>query len=226
MISCRDVRFSYTADFSLEIDHLEIGKGNRVAVTGASGCGKTTFIKLLAGILRPDSGKIFLNDLDMTTYSMAELQDLRIVKTGLVFQEFELLDYLRVIDNVTLPLRINPVLKFGQEHRQRALELLDAVGLRDKSKRYPGQLSQGERQRVAVCRSMIATPEILLCDEPTANLDAKNRDAILRLIFDYCDTFKATLVLVTHDREIVSAFDQQIDLSTYSFNRNSKTDES
>lgn len=226
MISCRDVRFSYSAEFSLEIDHLDIGKGQRVAITGPSGCGKTTFIKLLAGILRPDSGKIFLDDLDMTGYSNSDLQDLRIVKTGLVFQEFELLDYLKVVDNVTLPLRINPVLPYTPESTDRAQLLLDAVGLGDKSKRYPGHLSQGERQRVAVCRSMIATPGVLLCDEPTANLDTKNRDTILRLIFDYCDANDATLIMVTHDREIVSAFDLQIDLSKYSFTTNSGTDES
>lgn len=226
VINCRDVRFSYSAEFSLEIDHLDIGQGQRVAITGPSGCGKTTFIKLMAGILRPDSGKIFLDGLDITSYSHTDLQDLRIVKTGLVFQEFELLDYLSVIDNVTLPLRLNPVLTFETEHSVRALELLNSVGLGNKSKRYPGRLSQGERQRVAVCRSMITTPGILLCDEPTANLDAKNRDAILKIIFDYCQTHNATLVMVTHDREIVSAFDQQIDLSKFSFTVNSGTDES
>ena len=210
----------------MEIGHLEIPEGSRVAVTGASGCGKTTFIKLLAGILRPGSGKIYIDDLDITGYTDRDLQDLRIVKMGLVFQEFELLDYLSVLDNVTLPLRINPVLQYTAESRVRGQELLEAVGLGTKSGRYPGKLSQGERQRVAVCRSMIANPGLLLCDEPTANLDARNRDAILQLIFDYCATHKATLVMVTHDREVLGNFDKRIDLSKYSLTRNTPEDES
>ena len=220
MISCRDVRFSYSEEFTLEVSSLAIEKGCRVAVTGSSGCGKTTFIKLLAGILLPDTGTITIDNLNITAYKKEDLQDFRIVKTGLVFQEFELLDYLTVLDNVTLPLRINPVLKFDPECKQRAAELLDMVGLGSKIKRYPGHLSQGERQRVAVCRSMIATPDILLCDEPTANLDSRNRDAIIKVIFEYCRKQQATLVMVTHDREVLSAFDRQIDLGKFNLTTN------
>lgn len=215
MIRLEQLRFSYAADFTLEIDRLELEQGAKIAITGSSGCGKTTFIKLLAGILKPDSGKIFLDDLELTTYSESDLQDLRIVKTGLVFQEFELLDYLTVLDNVTLPLRINPVLKYCKQSQHRAKELLDSVGLGEKYRRYPNKLSQGERQRVAICRALIATPGILLCDEPTANLDARNRDIILKIIFDYCKAENATLVMVTHDREILNSFDREIDLQQF-----------
>lgn len=226
VIRCRELRFSYSKAFSLEIDHLDISRGDKVAITGASGCGKTTFIKLLSGILKPDSGSVFLDNLELSRYSKTDLQDLRIVKTGLVFQEFELFDYLKIIDNITLPLRINPALTYTPQSTSRAQQLLNAVGLGKKSNSYPGQLSQGEQQRVAVCRSMIASPGILLYDEPTANLDAKNRDAILNIIFDYCHTHNATLVMVSHDREIIPSFDLQIDLSKYSFTRNPQTDES
>lgn len=213
MIGCYDLRFSYSEDFALEIEQLHIQQGTKLAVTGPSGCGKTTFIKLLSGILRPETGKIMVDDLDITQYSGNDLQDFRILKMGLIFQEFELLDYLKVIDNVTLPLRINPVITYTREAVSRASDLLDEVGLGNKTQRYPGRLSQGERQRVAVCRSLIASPKILLCDEPTANLDVRNRDLILQLIFNYCQTENATLIMVTHDREILKSFDEVLDLS-------------
>ena len=225
MIRIEKVSFSYSTDFSLEIDHLEIDQGSRVAITGASGCGKTTFIKLLAGILQPDSGRIIIDDLDITAYSTSDLQDLRIVKCGLVFQEFELLDYLRIMDNVTLPLRINPVVKYTKAHEMLSLELLDNVGLGSKSNRYPAKLSQGERQRVAVCRALITSPKVLLCDEPTANLDSRNRDAILKLIFNYCETHQATLIMVTHDRQVLENFDREIELSRYHTSKTNSTHE-
>lgn len=213
VIGCYDLRFSYSEDFALEIEQLHIQQGTKLAVTGPSGCGKTTFIKLLSGILRPETGKIMVDDLDITQYSGNDLQDFRILKMGLIFQEFELLDYLKVIDNVTLPLRINPVITYTREAVSRASDLLGEVGLGNKTQRYPGRLSQGERQRVAVCRSLIASPKILLCDEPTANLDVRNRDLILQLIFNYCQTENATLIMVTHDREILKSFDEVLDLS-------------
>ncbi len=192
----------------MKLRDLQVSRGKRLILTGPSGCGKTTFIKILAGILPADSGKIVIDKLDLTSYSQKELQDLRLMKIGLVFQEFELLEYLSVIDNVLLPLRINPVLSLTDESKDRALLLLDKVGLRDKAGRYPRKLSQGERQRVAICRSMIANPDLLLYDEPTANLDARNRDIILELIIEYCRENHATLLMVSHDREIFPSFDE------------------
>ena len=136
----------------------------------------------------------------------------RIAHVGLVFQEFELLPYLDVIDNVLLPYRISPVLALDDETRERATSLVREVGLDGKQRRYPGHLSQGERQRIAVCRALVTRPAILLGDEPTGNLDPANRDHIMDTLWRYSDETEAPLVVVTHDHELLARFDRTIDV--------------
>lgn len=215
VIRVSKLRFSYKDGFSLVIDHLEIPRGARLALTGESGCGKTTFIRLGTGILQPEEGKIMVDALELTQYSEKDLRDIRILKMGLVFQEFELLDYLSILDNVLLPFRINPVLKMPDDAQHRAIALLHRVGLQDKTRRFPGNLSQGERQRVAVCRALVTQPSTLWCDEPTANLDVRNRDLIMDLILEYCQDHKATLVMVTHDQALLPYFTMHIDMNRF-----------
>lgn len=179
---------------------------------GPSGCGKTTLIQLISGILQPDRGNITIDEVEITRYTREEVQDFRILKMGLIFQQFALLEYLTVLDNVLLPYRINPVLQANKELSGKAHALLTSVGLGDKAERYPGKLSQGERQRVAVCRALITGPDLLLCDEPTANLDQGNRDKIMDIIFSYCNREKKTLLMVTHDETLLPNFDRVIRL--------------
>jgi putative ABC transport system ATP-binding protein len=133
----------------------------------------------------------------------------------LIFQEFKLLNYLNVLENILLPYRLNPILELTIEIRNRATELAVSVGLSDKINRHPKNLSQGERQRVALCRALITSPSLLLCDEPTANLDPANRDKILDLLFEYGQEKPASLVMVTHDPEVLGRFDQQVDIRDY-----------
>lgn len=213
MISCRELRFSYTGSpFELSIPELKIERGTQLVMVGPSGSGKTTFLNLLAGILQPDSGSISIDGIELTQYDKPSRQDFRIVKIGLVFQEFALLEYLNVLENIILPYRLNPVMQLADPVRARGKKLASMVGLGDKLKRFPRNLSQGEKQRVAFCRALVTEPEVLLCDEPTANLDPGNRDHILDLLLSFCRENGKTLVMVTHDHEILDRFDEVIDI--------------
>jgi putative ABC transport system ATP-binding protein len=137
------------------------------------------------------------------------------VKMGLVFQEFELLDYLNVLDNILLPYRVTPIHELTTSIKKRAEEIASDVGLSDKLKRYPNKLSQGERQRVAVCRALLTEPAYLFGDEPTGNLDPKNRDHVMSILFEYSDKTNAPLLVVTHDVDLVERFDRRIDVREY-----------
>jgi putative ABC transport system ATP-binding protein len=213
MISVRKILFEYPGTgFRLNISQLDFAPGETVAVVGPSGCGKTTLINLLSGILRPSSGRIEIERLAISELATEDCQDFRAVKMGLVFQEFELLEYLDVLDNILLPYRITPILELQDLVVERARSLAADVGLADKLHRYPGRLSQGERQRVAVCRAMVAGPGILFGDEPTGNLDPANRDHVMDVLFDYSARADAPLIVVTHDQELLGRFDRTIDI--------------
>lgn len=213
MIRLVDVEFGYpTGGFQLRVSRLGISAGEKVAVTGPSGSGKTTLVHLIAGILVPASGRVEVAGLDLAGLGVDDRQDVRAVKMGLVFQEFELLDYLRVLDNILLPFRLTSALELDDDVRRRAEAIAVSVGLGDKLRRYPGELSQGERQRVAVGRALITRPTLLLGDEPTGNLDPVNRDHIIDTLFEYADETHAPLVVVTHDHELVPRFDRAVDV--------------
>jgi putative ABC transport system ATP-binding protein len=216
VIRLDNLAFSYgTEGFSLEIPGLEIQQGSKVALVGPSGYGKTTLIHLIAGILKSQSGSVQVAGVNLNEYSERDLLDYRIATMGLIFQEFKLLEYLSVLDNILLPFRLNPILELTPEIHSRAVDLAGKVGLGEKLDRYPKKLSQGERQRVALCRALITQPSLLLCDEPTANLDPGNRDRILDLLFEYCQAEQASLVMVTHDPEVLHRFDREIDIRKF-----------
>ena len=216
MVDVNDVTFAYkVGGFRMYIPKLAVAAGEKVAVIGPSGMGKTTLLHLLAGVLVPSAGRIAVDGTDVAALSREDRQDYRALRMGMVFQEFELLAYLDVIDNVLLPYRISPVLTLDNEVRDRACELVEKVGLADKRKRYPRHLSQGERQRIAVCRALVTNPAILLGDEPTGNLDPDNRDHIMDTLWQYSDETQAPLVVVTHDHELLGRFDRTIDVREF-----------
>jgi ABC-type lipoprotein export system ATPase subunit len=212
MIDVSDLEFRYgEGEFHLKIPRLAIERGSTVAVIGPSGTGKTTLLNLIAGIVTPLSGRIVTNEVDVTTLGDSERRDFRIRQIGLVFQEFELLAYLNVLDNILLPYRINPSLPLGEPVRQRAVELARLVGIEDKLTRHVNRLSQGERQRVAVCRALLPEPPLLLADEPTGNLDPANKGRVLDILFDYVTKNGTTLVTVTHDHDLLGRFGRVIE---------------
>ncbi len=213
MIGVSNVQFNYRNNgFQLNIHKLSIQQGEKVALTGPSGAGKTTLLNLLAGILVPSAGAIEIDGLDIAGLPTEDRQDFRAVKMGLVFQEFGLLEYLTVLENICLPYRISPVLELDATVPKRASEIAETIGLGDKLHRYPKHLSQGERQRIEMCRALITKPAMILGDEPTGNLDPHNRDHVAALLFDYSARSGAPLLVVTHDHELVKQFDRTIDI--------------
>ena len=214
MIQVSQMQFEYRdGGFGMSVSELSVVRGERVALIGPSGSGKTTLLNLLAGILVPLSGQVRVNELEVSALDDRLRREFRLRTTGLVFQEFELLEYLTVVDNILLPYRISSGLEFDGKVRERAANLAEQVGIREQLRRYPQQLSQGERQRVAVCRALLPQPPLVLADEPTGNLDPVNRDRVLQIILDYTKTQPAALVLVTHEHELLSRFDRVLDLA-------------
>jgi len=216
VIGIRDLEFAYTeSDFRLRIAELSVASASTTAFIGPSGSGKTTLLNLIAGILLPDSGTVETNGTVVTDLSERERRAFRVEGVGLVFQEFELLEYLTVLDNILLPYRINSALRLEPAVRDRAAALAERVGIADKLNRLPRRLSQGERQRVAVCRAVLTDPPLLLTDEPTGNLDPVNREKVLDILFDYVHESGTTLVSVTHDHEILERFAEVVDFRSF-----------
>ena len=216
MIEVLDLDFRYAdGDFILRVPRLSIDKASTVAMVGPSGCGKTTLLNLVAGIALPHAGSLTTNDVQVHSLSDRARRDFRIRHIGLVFQEFELLEYLSVFDNILLPYRINSSLELTSRVRDRARELARDVGIEDKLRRHPNKLSQGEKQRVAVCRALLTEPVLLLADEPTGNLDPGNKGRVLDILFDYAGRSGATLVTVTHDLDLVDRFSRVVDFRQF-----------
>ncbi len=198
---------THTVEILKGID-FEVERGQFVAIMGASGSGKSTLLGLLAGLDAPTSGQILLDGADITGLEEDELALLRGRKVGFVFQSYQLIPTLTAEENVLLPLD----LAGDRDGRGRARELLERVGLLDRRDHYPVQLSGGEQQRVALARAFVMRPPILMADEPTGNLDSKNGRLVLDLLLQLNHREKATLLLVTHDRELASYADRKITL--------------
>ncbi len=211
----RDVFFRYPGgDYELRIPELRVDAGEHVAVIGPSGSGKTTLLHLVAGIAVPETGNVETGGVDLTRASDADRRAFRVRRLGLVFQEFELLEYLSVLENILLPYRMSPALRLDAAGRGRAEMLAADVGLGGKLARTPARLSHGERQRTALCRALVTEPELILADEPTGNLDPTSKERALDLLFDYADRAGATLLTVTHDRDLLPRFGRVIDFKT------------
>lgn len=184
---------------------LSIREGAKVIVTGESGCGKSTMLNLIAGLEAPTSGSILVDGHSVETMDEKFLADFRRKTIGLIFQFHYLLKDFNALENIFLPAVMSG--RGKKEAKEEALELLDAVGLSQRAKHYPSQLSGGEQQRIAVARALINKPQILLADEPTGNLDEKNSRIVEKLLFDLVERYKKTLILVTHDLSLCEAGD-------------------
>ena len=185
------------AVFALSGVDLEIERGERVAIMGQSGSGKSTLLNLVCGLDRPSSGAVFFDNKSLACLDDDDLTRLRREKIGMIFQTFNLLPVLTAIENVALPLRLQGT---GlRDAEQRAAAMLRRVGLADRHKNRPDEMSGGERQRVAIARALIFDPPVLLADEPTGNLDSHTGDEVLGLMDDLHNEFNTTIVLVTHN---------------------------
>ncbi len=216
MIRIRSLEFQYpTGDFHLDVPEFTVEQSEKVAVIGPSGSGKTTLLNLLAGICTPQKGTIEVGNISVNRLAEDDRRDFRIVNIGFVFQDFELLDYLNVMDNILHPYRITGALRLDKEVRARAVNLAQDMGIGDKLQRPVNNLSQGEKQRAAICRALLARPKLILADEATGNLDPKNKFRILDLLFGSVEDHNSTLLTVTHDHELLGKFDRVIDFQNF-----------
>jgi putative ABC transport system ATP-binding protein len=216
MIAINNLEFSYpTGNFFLQIPEFSVEKHEKLAVIGPSGTGKTTLLNLVAGIIVPSRGSISVNDTAVNQLNDAQRRQFRITSIGFVFQDFELLDYLNVYDNILHPYRITKALHLDSPVRQRARKLAEEMDIGDKLKRRSTDLSQGERQRAAICRALLSQPRLILADEATGNLDPENKTRILDLLFRAVEEHDTTLLAVTHDHELLKRFDRIVDFRDF-----------
>lgn len=213
MIRVHNLVHSYGAsDFVLRVPKLELETNSRNALIGPSGSGKSTLLQLICGAIVPEAGSVDVDGTCIDRLSDAERRKFRVTSIGFVFQEFELLEYLPVAENILVPFLINGSLKRTSTTNQRLEELATRVGLRNKLNRWPHQLSTGEKQRVAVCRALLTNPKLILADEPTGSLDPSTAAEIMDLLLEQSQHCGATLLVVTHDRSLLRRFDRTIDL--------------
>jgi len=219
MIQLKKIQFRYPqSDFNLSIGDLTFVEGSKTAVIGPSGFGKTTMLNLIAGILLPDNGEVILNEVILNSQGDKERRNYRIQNIGFIFQDFRLVPYLTVLDNILLPFRINDAIKPDNETSSRAKSIADELNIGKLIKKYPAKLSHGERQRVAIARALINKPKVILADEPTGNLDPVNKLHIKNILFDVVGKYNTTLITVTHDHEMLDGFDKVIDFKDFKTN--------
>ena len=186
--------------------NLKISANKSISVMGHSGAGKSTLAMTIAGLETVTEGKVFYKDKPIHNLKEDELADYRSKNVGIIFQSFNLLPSMTALENVNLPLEISG--NFIDD--EKGTKLLESVGLGHRISHYPHELSGGEQQRVAIARSLISSPEILIADEPTGNLDKKNSKEVIELIFKLQKIHKSTLILVTHDKSLADLCDQTI----------------
>ena len=206
MVSVKDVTKVYKRDAEtltvLNSINLDVPEGEFIALMGPSGSGKTTLLNLIAGIDRPTSGALLVAGENIAEFSEGRLAKWRSQSVGFIFQFYNLIPVLTALENVELPLLLTSL--SAKQRRERALTALKVVGLEDRSKHYPRQLSGGQVQRVAIARAIVTDPKVLVADEPTGDLDAKSAEEILNLMESLNRDFKKTIVMVTHDPRAAS----------------------
>ena len=181
---------------------VEVKEGEMIAIMGPSGCGKTTLLNVLSGIDEPNSGEVLIDGSPMYSVSDDKRTQMRAENLGFIFQDFNLLPVLSAVENVELPLLL--LGKSASESRKSALEALDSVGLADRSEHRPTELSGGQQQRVAIARAIVHHPKVILCDEPTGNLDSATSSTVMTLLKEINKKLGTTFLLVTHDKDVAS----------------------
>ena len=211
MIRATDIHKSFGTLEVLKGVSLDVAQGEVVSIVGASGAGKTTLLQIIGTLSRPDGGRVEIDGRDVSALGDRALSQFRNERIGFVFQFHHLLAEFTAFENVCIPGLIGRRPRADVERR--AAELLDMMGLAARRDHKPGQLSGGEQQRVAIDRSLVNSPSVLLADEPSGNLDSHNRDEIHRLFFDLRERLGQTVVIVTHDENLAAMADRKITMS-------------
>ena len=215
-VNIEQLIFSYRGSKAvLRIPALAIARGEKIFLHGPSGCGKTTLLGILAGVLKANEGRVMILGQDLAQMSGASRDALRGAHIGYIFQMFNLIPYLNVLENIILPCRISKVRQQrlnGQSLEDEARKLAERLGIKAIIVDNVIDLSVGQQQRVAAARALLGAPELIIADEPTSALDEDHREGFLRLLFDQCQDLGSTLIFVSHDRRMMSAFDRAVSL--------------
>lgn len=211
MLKVSKIEKSYGASKVLRGIDFRMEEGERIAIMGPSGSGKSTLLNCIGGIDRPDNGEILFEGQSLTSLSEQELCKLRRIKISTIFQFFHLLPTLTARENIEFPMLLNSV--SARERNQKVDELLSAVKIQHRACAFPHELSGGEKQRVAIARSLSMQPKLILADEPTGNLDSKNTDSVLELIENLSKQHGIAMLLVTHNEEVTRICDQTITMN-------------
>ena len=208
MITLKQITKSFGSLQVLKGIDLHIDRGEVVSIVGPSGAGKTTLLQIIGTLDRPDSGSVCVDGIDTTTLSQKALADFRNRHLGFVFQFHQLLPEFSALENIMIPAYIGG--KGSKQAKERAIELLQFMGLSDRASHKPAELSGGEKQRVAVARALINSPAVILADEPSGSLDTRNKQELHQLFFDLRDRYGQTFVIVTHDEELAALTDRTL----------------
>ena len=211
MLKVSKIEKSYGTSKVLRGIDFRMEEGERIAIMGPSGSGKSTLLNCIGGIDRPDNGEILFEDLSLTGLTEQELCELRRKKISTIFQFFHLLPTLTTRENIEFPMLLNSIGK--SERNEKVDELLNAVKIQHRACAFPHELSGGEKQRVAIARSLSMQPKLILADEPTGNLDSKNTDSVLELIENLSKQHGIAMLLVTHNEEVTRICDQTITMN-------------
>lgn len=208
MLAVNNLQFGYNAENTFKFPDFACQAGEKWLILGQSGCGKTTLLHLIAGLLKPKSGTVTLSGQDLTKLSDAKLDEFRGQHIGVVFQQNHLLNSLSVADN----LRAAQYFAKEKQDDKRVKQLLEQLNLGDKLNARPQELSQGQRQRVAIARALVNSPALVLADEPTSSLDDKNTDEVINMLESAAAGVQATLLIVTHDGRLKERYSNRIEL--------------
>lgn len=208
IISAENITFSYSKEQSFILPNLYCSEGSTILITGDSGKGKTTYLHILAGLLKPSTGRILIDGTDIVSLKEGRGDKFRGQNIGLVFQKSHFISALTVLEN----LEMASWLANGKKNTTRAKRLLEQLDIEKQAHKLPSQLSIGQQQRVSIARALMNEPKVLLADEPTSSLDDKNAEKVIELLTSLSKEYKAALVIVTHDRRIKERFINQITL--------------
>lgn len=211
MVRCSEIRKSYGQLEVLKGVNLNIDKGEVVSIVGSSGAGKSTLLHILGTLDEADQGKVFIDDTEINALNARQLAQFRNKNIGFVFQFHHLLPEFNAIENVCIPAYING--KKPSDVRDKAMNIIDRLGLIDRIDHKPSQLSGGEQQRIAVARALINDPKVIFADEPSGNLDSDNSNELHKLFFNLRDEFGQTFVIVTHNPDLANMADRKIIMS-------------
>lgn len=211
-IEVNNLRFAFpnTTKQLLNIADLKIEQGEKIFLHGPSGCGKSTFLEIVSGVLNFDQGDVSINQQSLVKMSPSEKDQFRSKNIGYIFQNFNLLPYLNIFENITLPLHLNGKIKDAKNIHAEVEAICKKLGIAELLNQNVGQLSVGQQQRVAVARALVSQPKLILADEPTSALDFDHRDKFLKLLFEICSEKKITLIFVSHDHSLKTLFDRSI----------------